>query len=111
MSDDAKEVTSPLSEPESPYLSEDKDETASDYLCLNQISRPGRRVWLLVVFIFPTLRRSRNETGVLRAREAQELCGLCLDVSVECAPLKVFKIILAVKLSPGRGPERCHPYQ
>lgn len=49
--------------------------------------------------------------GVLRAREAQQLCGLCLNVSVECAPLKAFKIILAVKLSPSRGPERCHPYQ
>lgn len=111
MSDDAKEVTSPLSEPESPSLSEDTDETASKDLCLNQISRPGRRAWLLDVFIFPTLRRSQNETGVLRAREAQQLCGLCLNVSLECAPLKAFKIILAVKFSPGRGPERCHPYQ
>lgn len=42
------------------------------------------------------------------------MCGrsvLCVSMCLECVPLKALKIISAFKLSPGRGPESCRPYQ
>lgn len=66
----------------------------------------------LMSLSFPHLEEVRTKwVCCVLVRRSSSVVGLCLDVSEECVPLKAFKIILAVKLLPGWGPESCHPYQ